>query len=66
MTRSEDTIWCDGCGTEILWSPYVFMEKDFCCQNCTYGINCNCGETMDMDDEYREAATSMTTSFPGN
>jgi hypothetical protein len=63
MTRSEDTIWCDGCGTEILWSPYVHHHQDFCCQDCAQGISCKCSETMDWDDEYRDAASPAAPSY---
>ena len=64
MSRSEDTIWCDGCGTEIYWVPYVIDVQDFCCQNCAYGLSCQCGETMEWDEEYRESGTS-TTPYAG-
>ena len=57
MSHSEDTIWCDGCGIEIRWAPYVIETQDFCCQNCAYGLSCDCGETMDWDEEYRDATT---------
>lgn len=65
MSRSDDTIWCDGCGTEILWSPYVLDGQDFCCQDCAYGIACTCGDTMDWDEEYRDAATPTSTTYSG-
>jgi hypothetical protein len=56
MSHSENTIWCDGCGTEITWVPYVIESQEFCCQNCAYGLSCKCGETMEWDDEYRDAS----------
>ena len=65
MSRSEDTIWCDGCGTEIRWAPYVMDSQEFCCQNCAYGLSCKCGETMDWDEEYRDT-TSPTTPYTGD
>lgn len=65
MTRSEETIWCDGCGAEILWSPYIVKGKDFCCQDCAYGITCNCGDNLEWEDEYRDASTPMTKVPPG-
>jgi hypothetical protein len=57
MSREVDIIWCDGCGTEITWVPFVIETQDFCCQNCAYGLSCQCGDTMDWDDEYRDSAT---------
>jgi hypothetical protein len=66
MTRSEDTIWCDGCGTEILWSPYIVQQQDFCCQDCASGIPCKCAEIMDWDDEYQNATGAITGSYFGN
>ena len=64
MSRSEDTIWCDGCGTEIRWVPYVTETQEFCCQNCAYGLSCDCGDSMDWDEEYRDTATP-TTPYSG-
>lgn len=61
MSRSEDTIWCSGCGTEISWVPYVIDDQDFCCQNCAHGFLCECGEIMDWEEEYRD----ISTSYPG-
>ena len=55
MSHSEDTIWCDGCGTEIRWVPYVIDNHNFCCQNCAYGLSCECGEIMDWEEEHRDA-----------
>jgi hypothetical protein len=65
MTRSEDTIWCDGCGTEIRWSPYIYKQQDYCCRDCAYGISCKCSETMDLDEEYRDTAAPTATSYSG-
>ena len=65
MSRSEDTIWCEGCGTEIRWSPYVTESQEFCCPNCAFGLACKCGETMDWDQEYRDT-TELNAPHIGN
>jgi hypothetical protein len=54
MSHSEEIIWCDGCGTEIYWVPYVIENQDFCCYQCAYGLTCQCGDTFDWDEEHRD------------
>ena len=66
MTRSEDTLWCDGCGTEILWNPYTIRQQDFCCQDCAAGIKCKCAEIMNWDEEYQDAPGPTVTSYFGH
>jgi hypothetical protein len=56
MTRYQDTIWCDGCGIEILWTPYVEQGQEFCCEDCAHGLVCDCQMQMEWDDEYRDSA----------
>lgn len=46
MTRIHETIWCDGCGVEILWPALVVDNHDYCCQDCLEGYRCECGEHM--------------------
>ena len=65
MSRSEDTNWCDGCGTEIRWAPFVVENQEFCCQNCSYGLACKCSETMEWDEEYRDLG-SATPPYYGS
>lgn len=65
MTRSGETIWCDGCGAEILWIPYLVKGEDFCCQDCANGMICNCGDNLEWDDEYRDTTNLMTKVPPG-
>ncbi len=50
--RTEDTIWCDGCGVEIVWTPLMVDRWDFCCQDCQGGIPCECSALEELD-EYR-------------
>jgi hypothetical protein len=54
MTRYLDTIWCDGCGAEITWSPVVYGEREYCCEDCRQGLPCECGDRQDFADERRE------------
>ena len=57
--NEHNTIWCDGCGAEILWVPYRDHERNYCCQDCAEGVVCDCGDALDWDDEYREAASAV-------
>ena len=49
MSDSEKTLWCDGCGAEILWGPYLANRKEYCCQDCSLGIKCRCAEYQEWD-----------------
>jgi endogenous inhibitor of DNA gyrase (YacG/DUF329 family) len=51
MTRYHDTVFCDNCGAEITWAPYLHAGKEFCCRDCAEGRLCRCGERMDWEDE---------------
>lgn len=53
MARYQDTIWCDGCGVEILWSPTIVNRLDYCCEACRDGLPCRCGERMKLDEGRR-------------
>ena len=60
MARINDTIWCDGCGVEILWGPLVTGKQSFCCQDCLEGRPCACGERLDLDaDPYIRPAEHL-------
>ena len=58
MSRSEDVIYCDNCGAEITWAPYLPEEAggvqarpfDYCCQACFQGLPCHCGEDRNDED----------------
>ena len=63
MTRIEGTVFCDGCGAEITWSPVIIQPAsgarltrpgEFCCNDCADGRPCRCGERLEFDDENRE------------
>jgi hypothetical protein len=56
MARSQEGVFCEGCGTEILWSPVVVMSSsgarhDYCCEACRDGIKCDCGVRMEVTEE---------------
>lgn len=60
MSQTENTIFCDGCGAEIVGVPLhrkgtgPLNRRDFCCQDCMDGKPCICGERMQLGDEYRQ------------
>jgi hypothetical protein len=63
MAKIEGVVFCDGCGTEITWSPIVLpgggpsthrRAGHFCCIDCADGRPCRCSERMEFDDEPRE------------
>ncbi len=55
MTRRDvpETVWCDGCGVEITWSPVHDKSRTFCCEDCRDGRSCKCGERMELDERRR-------------
>ncbi len=55
MARVDFTIWCDGCGTEILGLPIVRGKHDFCCQDCLQGFRCDCCSWYSLDDDERRS-----------
>lgn len=62
MDRNRDTVWCDGCGVEILWAPMVADERDYCCRDCSRGLACDCGEPMELEEERRNGEHESTRS----
>jgi len=54
MSRTEDIVYCDGCGVEITWAAVVKGGRDYCCEDCLNGIPCDCGERMEIEDNRRE------------
>jgi hypothetical protein len=63
MAHLDGAIFCDGCGAEITWSPYLVdasfstpgpqRRGEYCCKPCADGQVCNCGAPMDLGDEWR-------------
>lgn len=69
MARVDGVLFCDGCGAEVTWSPYIIAPHtgvepvgtvrrgEFCCQDCADGRPCKCAERMDFDDDRRDTTT---------
>ena len=55
MVKIEETLYCDGCGVEILLAPVVKEQRQYCCEDCARGIPCKCGERMELDERRRAA-----------
>lgn len=53
MMRTEETIWCDGCGVEITWGAIIKDDRTYCCLDCFHGLPCECGYRMELDDDDR-------------
>lgn len=58
MVWIENTLWCDGCGVEILWAPVIFNNQHYCCEKCLRGEECDCAQRQEEDDEQREKPSS--------
>ena len=63
MTRYRNTIWCDGCGVEILWVPLQAGSLHYCCEDCRAGYRCECGSQQDEDREHEQAAKSPQYAY---
>ncbi len=64
MVRYQDTLWCDGCGIEILWEPEEKSRLFFCCQECLEGNSCSCSiieDDLELDDQSN--TLDLETSF---
>jgi len=63
MVRNQDTIWCNGCGAEILWAPLIVEGQDYCCQDCREGRPCRCGERMEPDEDRRACPAQASSAI---
>lgn len=63
MTRKDETIWCDGCGIEILWAPLIVGKRDYCCEDCWDGRECRCAERMELEDDRRTNSSESAQSY---
>lgn len=70
MARIEGIAFCDNCGVEITWAPYLttrrkrpgsasYRRVDYCCRECYEGYLCRCAERMELDEERRNEAASL-------
>lgn len=62
MARIEETVRCDGCGVEILGSPLVVAGYYYCCQDCRDGLECECAQKMEFDEDRGD----MSSPIPGS
>jgi hypothetical protein len=62
MVRYKDTLWCDGCGIEITWIPFIKNRRIFCCRDCAEGLKCDCTDFAE-ETEYRELKVSSTLTY---
>ena len=49
MVKIKDTLFCDGCGVEILLSPVIKGHREYCCEECAQGYECECGLHMELE-----------------
>lgn len=64
MPSYNETIFCDGCGVEITWSPIIVGDHKFCCQDCRNGLTCDCGNWLDADEHERSNKNTTIQSLP--
>jgi hypothetical protein len=63
MARIEETVRCDGCGVEILGSPLVVAGYYYCCQDCRDGLECECAQKAELDEERGEGPGATGTDY---
>jgi hypothetical protein len=63
MTNFRADRFCDGCGVEITWAPFIVepasaqpvrRRGEYCCQDCSEGLRCKCSERILLDEERRK------------
>ena len=80
MAKVDGVLFCDRCGAEVSWSPYIVAPAqpgeelagavrrgEYCCQDCAEGRVCHCADRMDFDDDRRNpaAGSSGTINISG-
>lgn len=65
MSQYQDTIWCDGCGIEIVWVPLQNNNSHFCCQDCKEGFRCQCREREEQESDRDRVLAAQQTGFSG-
>ena len=63
MSKFEDSIICDGCGAEIRWSPITRLGRNYCCEDCSNGLPCDCATRQDQDEEGYSTASSTSPDY---
>ena len=62
MVKLEETVFCDGCGVEILLAPFTKNRQEYCCEDCAQGYECKCGERMELEEPGRsERGTDLSS-----
>lgn len=62
MTEYNNTIWCVGCGVEIVGAPFIQSHQYYCCEDCYHGIQCSCGELMEQENEEQESVEALPSN----
>ena len=50
MVWIADSLWCDGCGVEIIGAAVRLHGNSFCCEDCAHGKACSCGEPLEEEE----------------
>lgn len=51
MTEWKDTLWCKGCGVEIVGPPVLVGKQVYCCQDCSQGLECSCRSWGEQEED---------------
>jgi hypothetical protein len=65
MTEWKDTLWCKGCGVEIVGPPVSVGQQHYCCEDCARGLECSC-RSWEEQEEGRTSKTPFDTGETGN
>jgi hypothetical protein len=65
MVNYEKSLWCDGCGVEISWSPVIAGETKYCCQDCQNGYECDCKNLISVENSYDYANSDQKSKYEG-
>lgn len=56
----ENRVWCEGCGVEVTWGPFLFHGRCFCCRDCADGRECQCDFPEEEPAEEGKAGAART------
>jgi hypothetical protein len=57
MAETDEILYCDRCGAEIVGAPVVRGGSRYCCLDCAEGRDCDCG--LLLEDDRRDQAASF-------
>jgi len=57
--RDNGSLYCRNCGVEVVWLPVVNDSRIYCCQDCFYGLPCDCTAISEMDEDRLVDRTSL-------